>query len=249
MGSEYDFDRLDIDEEKNRHENLKKDQDNLSKRVNMKVEAMSDKVEKEYKALLEKKHILENDKVTLNHNMEELDKKKKEALDSCWKQVNVNFGKIFGTLLQGATAKIQPISGKDISEGLEIKVAFNNTWKHSLSELSGGQRSLMALSFMLSLLLYKPAPFYILDEIDAALDLSHTENIGAMISQHFPQSQFVIISLKEGMFNNANVLFKTSFVDGVSKVDRIVLKEQKGGKKVTGAGIKKKKSGFDQEEE
>ena len=45
-----------------------------------------------------------------------------------------------------------------------------------------------------------------------------------MISQHFPQSQFVIISLKEGMFNNANILFKTSFVDGVSRVDRIELK-------------------------
>ncbi len=48
-----------------------------------------------------------------------------------------------------------------------------------------------------------------------------------MISSHFPQSQFIIISLKEGMFNNANVLFKTSFVDGVSRVDRIVLKEKK----------------------
>ena len=54
-----------------------------------------------------------------------------------------------------------------------------------------------------------------------------------MISQHFPQSQFIIISLKEGMFNNANVLFKTSFVDGVSRVDRIVLKtkaDKKGRK-------------------
>ncbi len=51
-----------------------------------------------------------------------------------------------------------------------------------------------------------------------------------MIAQHFPQSQFIIISLKEGMFNNANVLFKTSFVDGVSRVDRMVLKV-KGDKK------------------
>ena len=48
--------------------------------------------------------------------------------------------------------------------------------------------------------------------------------VGAMISQHFSQSQFIIISLKDGMFNNANVLFKTSFVDGVSKVERNVLK-------------------------
>lgn len=225
-GSEFDFDQVDIEGERARHENLRKYQENLSKRVNMKVEAMSDKVEKEYKTLLEKRHILETDKNTLNNNMDELDKKKKEALETCWVEVNKDFGKIFATLLHGAFAKVQPLPNKELSDGLEIKVAFNDTWKHSLSELSGGQRSLLALSFMLALLLYKPAPLYILDEIDAALDLSHTQNIGAMISQHFPQSQFVIISLKEGMYNNANILFKTSFVDGVSRVDRIVLKSR-----------------------
>jgi structural maintenance of chromosome 2 len=69
-----------------------------------------------------------------------------------------------------------------------IKVGFNNEWKESLSELSGGQRSLLALSFVLALLKYKPAPLYILDEIDAALDLQHTQNIGTMIKEHFPQS-------------------------------------------------------------
>ena len=52
-----------------------------------------------------------------------------------------------------------------------------------------------------------------------------------MISTHFPQSQFIIISLKEGMFNNANVLYKISFVDGNSKVDRNAIK----------ANLKKKK--------
>jgi structural maintenance of chromosome 2 len=57
---------------------------------------------------------------------------------------------------------------------VKIKVGFGNDWKDSLSELSGGQRSLLALSFVLALLKYKPAPLYILDEIDAALDLSHT---------------------------------------------------------------------------
>jgi structural maintenance of chromosome 2 len=94
-----------------------------------------------------------------------------------------------------------------------------------LSELSGGQRSLLALSFILALLLYKPSPFYILDEIDSALDLSHTENIGYMISQRFPQSQFILISLKEGMFQNANVLYKVHFAEGESKVERQILKQ------------------------
>jgi structural maintenance of chromosome 2 len=68
-------------------------------------------------------------------------------------------------------------------------VAFGGVWKDSLSELSGGQKSLLALSLILAMLLFKPAPIYILDEVDAALDLSHTQNIGRMIKTHFPQSQ------------------------------------------------------------
>jgi hypothetical protein len=46
------------------------------------------------------------------------------------------------------------------------------------------------------------------------------QNIGAMIKQNFPQSQFIVVSLKEGLFNNANVIFRTKFVDGVSQVLR-----------------------------
>ena len=67
---------------------------------------------------------------------------------------------------------------------MELSVSFNNVWTSSLSELSGGQRSLLALSFTLALLLYKPAPFYILDEVDSALDSSHTENIGKFIYKY-----------------------------------------------------------------
>lgn len=95
-------------------------------------------------------------------------------------------------------------------------------------ELSGGQRSLVALSLILSLLRYKPAPMYILDEIDAALDLSHTQNIGRLLKTRFKGSQFIVVSLKDGMFNNANVLFRTKFRDGVSVVERY--EQQKSSK-------------------
>merc|ERR1712238_91526 len=126
------------------------------------------------------------------------------------------------TLLPGTQAKLEPPKGMEAWEGLEVKIAFGNVWKQSLSELSGGQRSLIALSMILALLLYKPAPMYILDEVDAALDLSHTQNIGNMLKTHFSQSQFIVVSLKEGMFNNANVIFRTKFVDGVSTVTKTI---------------------------
>ena len=148
--------------------------------------------------------------------------KKTQALQTTWVKVNRDFGSIFSTLLPGTHAKLEPPEGCTVMDGLEVKVAFNNVWKDSLTELSGGQRSLLALSLILALLLFKPAPMYILDEVDAALDLSHTQNIGLMLRTHFSASQFIVVSLKEGMFNNANVIFRTKFVDGVSTVVRNV---------------------------
>lgn len=183
---------------------------------------MIEKAEGEYTELLRKRKVVENDKKKIETVIENLDVKKKVELERTWKKVNKDFGSIFSTLLPGSNAKLEAPDGMEVWEGLEVKVAFGDIWKQSLSELSGGQRSLIALSLILSLLLYKPAPMYILDEVDAALDLSHTQNIGNMLKTHFSQSQFIVVSLKEGMFNNANVIFRTKFVDGVSTVSRTI---------------------------
>lgn len=84
---------------------------------------------------------------------------------------------------------------------------------------------MLALSLILALLKFQPAPFYILDEIDSALDLSHTQNIGHMIRKYFKNSQFIVVSLKEGLFQNANVLYKVQFVDNHSQVKRFHMRK------------------------
>eukprot|EP00535_Pseudo-nitzschia_heimii_P004083 CAMPEP_0197182380 /NCGR_PEP_ID=MMETSP1423-20130617/6356_1 /TAXON_ID=476441 /ORGANISM="Pseudo-nitzschia heimii, Strain UNC1101" /LENGTH=1216 /DNA_ID=CAMNT_0042632793 /DNA_START=34 /DNA_END=3684 /DNA_ORIENTATION=+ len=221
-GGDYDFTATNGDEMSAKLHNLKSEQESLSKKINKKVMGMIEKAEGEYTELLRKRKVVENDKKKIKSVIEELDIKKKSELERTWKKVNKDFGSIFSTLLPGAFAKLEPPEGMKAWEGLEVKVAFGNVWKESLSELSGGQRSLLALSLILSLLLFKPAPMYILDEVDAALDLSHTQNIGNMLKTHFSQSQFIVVSLKEGMFNNANVIFRTKFVDGVSTVARTI---------------------------
>lgn len=221
-GGDYDFATTDVDGMSHQLDNLVKEQAVLSKKVNKKVMGMIEKAEGEYSELMRKRKVVENDKKKIESVIEELDVKKKSELERTWVKVNRDFGSIFSTLLPGAFAKLEPPDGLEAWEGLEVKVAFGGVWKESLSELSGGQRSLLALSLILSLLLFKPAPMYILDEVDAALDLSHTQNIGNMLKTHFSQSQFIVVSLKEGMFNNANVIFRTKFVDGVSQVTRTI---------------------------
>ncbi|KAF3619865.1 Structural maintenance of chromosomes protein 2-1 [Capsicum annuum] len=226
-GTDYDFGSRDSRNARETFEKLQADQLGLEKRVNKKVMSMFEKAEDEYNDLMSKKNIIENDKSKIKKVIEELDEKKKETLKVTWEKVNRDFGSIFSTLLPGTMAKLEPPEGGSFLDGLEVRVAFGSVWKQSLSELSGGQRSLLALSLILALLLFKPAPLYILDEVDAALDLSHTQNIGRMIKSHFPHSQFIVVSLKEGMFNNANVLFRTKFVDGVSTVQRTVAAKNK----------------------
>eukprot|EP00586_Coscinodiscus_wailesii_P006982 CAMPEP_0172490422 /NCGR_PEP_ID=MMETSP1066-20121228/20838_1 /TAXON_ID=671091 /ORGANISM="Coscinodiscus wailesii, Strain CCMP2513" /LENGTH=1235 /DNA_ID=CAMNT_0013258877 /DNA_START=78 /DNA_END=3785 /DNA_ORIENTATION=- len=220
-GGDYDFSDAEAASKMSQTlKKLKEEQAGLAKKINKKVMGMIEKAEGEYTELLRKRKVVENDKKKIQSVIEELDAKKKSELERTWVKVNTDFGSIFSTLLPGASARLAPPEGMEAYEGLEVKVAFGNVWKESLSELSGGQRSLLALSLILSMLLFKPAPMYILDEVDAALDLSHTQNIGQMLRSHFSQSQFIVVSLKEGMFNNANVIFRTKFVEGVSTVTR-----------------------------
>ena len=143
---------------------------------------MIEKSERDYDDLTAKKATVARDRSKIEAVISELEVKKQETLEATWQKVNRDFGSIFSSLLPGAHAKLEPPEGAtSVLDGLEVKVGFGGLWKESLSELSGGQRSLIALSLVLAMLLFKPAPMYILDEVDAALDLSHTQNIGVML--------------------------------------------------------------------
>ena len=240
-GTEYDFSKRKPAAMQKELAKKEASLENLGKRINKNVLMMLEKAEEEYTDLKTKKEIVEADKEKLEAVITELAQKKIETLQKTWTKVNGDFGSIFSMLLPNAYAKLEPQEGCPVEEGLIVKVGFGEggkvAWKQSLTELSGGQRSLIALSLVLSLLRFKPAPIYILDEVDAALDLSHTQNIGKMIKAHFKQSQFLIVSLKEGMFNNANVIFRTTFLqaDGFSTVNRTVNATASSAAPATGA--------------
>ncbi|XP_052756317.1 structural maintenance of chromosomes protein 2 [Galleria mellonella] len=221
-GGLYDFGGRGASVAAQRLQQLQARRDKLARGLNARAHTLLGKEEEQYQDVMRKKKIVEADRAKLVQVMAELDEKKRRTLVTACEQVNRDFGSIFSALLPGAQACLRPPQGQSVLDGLEVKVGFNNTWKESLGELSGGQRSLVALSLVLAMLLFKPAPLYILDEVDAALDLSHTQNIGQMLKEHFKHSQFIIVSLKDGMFNNANVLFRTKFVDGMSSVQRTV---------------------------
>ncbi|KAF5390114.1 hypothetical protein D9757_003825 [Collybiopsis confluens] len=216
----YHFATMNHEEMKQRSAELDKSQKTKKKKINPKVINMLDDVEKRETELKKNLDTVLKDKEKIEDTIEELDRYKREALLKTWNKVTVDFGEIFGELLPGNFAKLEPPEGKDLMDGLEVKVRLGSVWKQSLTELSGGQRSLIALSLIMALLQFKPAPLYILDEIDAALDLSHTQHIGHLFRTRFKGAQFIVVSLKDGLFSNANVLFRTKFEDGTSMVER-----------------------------
>ncbi|KAL5113844.1 Structural maintenance of chromosomes protein 2 [Pleosporales sp. CAS-2024a] len=221
-GSVYDFESVNIAEAKTTRKTLEERFQQKKNKINPKVMAMIDSVEKKEANLKKNMATVIKDKTKIEETIVKLDQYKKEALHKTWTKVNADFGAIFNELLPGSFAKLDPPEGKTISDGLEVKVQLGKVWKQSLTELSGGQRSLIALSLIMSLLQFKPAPMYILDEVDAALDLSHTQNIGRLFKTRFKGAQFIVVSLKDGMFQNANRIFRTRFVGGTSTVEILV---------------------------
>ncbi|KAL4076571.1 RecF/RecN/SMC [Scleroderma yunnanense] len=220
LGTQYDFSAIDIEALQVKADELEEKQRGSKKKVNPKVMNMIDTVEKKETEVKRMLQTVLKDKEKIEATIDELDRYKRDALEKTWEKVDGDFGGIFAELLPGNFAKLQPPEGLDLMEGLEVKVQLGSVWKQSLTELSGGQRSLIALSLIMALLQFKPAPMYILDEIDAALDLSHTQHIGQLFRTRFKGAQFIVVSLKEGLFTNANVLFRTRFRDGTSIVER-----------------------------
>ncbi|KAF9164518.1 Structural maintenance of chromosomes protein 2 [Actinomortierella ambigua] len=220
LGGPYDFTTQNPGESRRKLKLLDEKQSAMKSKVNPKVMNMLENQEKRETSLKQMLATVQRDKKKIQDTIISLDNYKNEALEKTYSKVNSDFGAIFGDLLPGNSARLQPPEGMAVTDGLEVKVCLGGVWKNSLTELSGGQRSLIALSLILSLLQFKPAPMYILDEVDAALDLSHTQNIGQLLRTRFKGSQFIVVSLKEGMFNNANVLFRARFRDGISIVDR-----------------------------
>ena len=150
----------------------------------------------------------------------DLKTQKEVILSSALKKINNSLGIIFQSMISIYGAKISIIKKRKKWTGIRLKV-FKNKNEKSTSELSGGQKSILALAFIFSLLIFKTAPFYIFDEVDAALDFCYTENMSQLIVKNFSFAQFIIVSLKKQIILNSQVIFEVKQSSGKSFVTRL----------------------------
>jgi chromosome segregation protein len=188
--------------------------------VNMKALEVYEEVEKEYNNLVEKKDSLATEKTDVLTLMNEIETKKKEHFMTTYNQANENFQTIFASLFKKGKAYLQLDNpNKPFEDGLSIKVKLTGNRFMDIKSLSGGEKTLTALSFIFAIQEYQPATFYVLDEIDAALDKHNSETLAKLIKNYSGKAQYVLISHNDSIISEADNLYGVSMNDhGISKV-------------------------------
>lgn len=150
----------------------------------------------------------------------ELDEESRKIFKKTFEEISVNFKKNFKILFNGGEADLQFTDTNDILEaGIEIIAKPPGKQMRSIQLLSGGEKCLTAMALLFAIFEVKPAPFCILDEIDAPLDDSNVERFATVVKQFIDKCQFIIITHNKRTMAIADVLFGVSMEEkGVSKI-------------------------------
>lgn len=166
--------------------------------------------------------------------MQNLEMRKVEAIQFTFRQVANNFTKVFKKLVPSGsghlvlrTAKDHngdnegEVSTSDDFTGIGIRVSFtgSDAEMREMNQLSGGQKSLVALALIFAIQKCDPAPFYLFDEIDQALDAQHRKAVADMIHELSDNAQFITTTFRPELLENAHKFYGVRFRNKVSHVD------------------------------
>ena len=141
---------------------------------------------------------LSKQKTNLMKLVEELNDKKKFGLQKVFVSIRENFQKIYADLSNGGEADLMlEVPDDPLTGGLIIHARPRNQKELRLEALSGGEKSLTALSFIFAIQAYQPSPFYLLDEVDMFLDGVNAENVARAIAKNAANAQFIQVSLRK----------------------------------------------------
>lgn len=193
--------------------------------VNMRALEVYESVENEYLQLLEKKSILTQEKEDVMLLIEEIEESKKNIFMKTFVVVNDIFKEFFLRLSTKGEAYLElenPDSPFDA--GVEVKVRLSSNKFMDIKSLSGGEKTMTALAFIFAIQEHEPASFYVLDEVDAALDKHNSEKLAQLVRSYCDRAQYVVISHNDGVISEASYLYGISMDEhGMSKVTTLSL--------------------------
>lgn len=144
-----------------------------------------------------------------------------ERFQEAYESIRENFNQMCMETLDNSEGKLQMIEAEEFENaGVEISVKFKNKKRQSLSLLSGGEKSMVAIAFIMSIFMYKPSPFTFLDEIEAALDEKNTKKLLAKLRQFTTESQFILITHNKDTMRESDSIFGVTMNKeiGISKI-------------------------------
>jgi chromosome segregation protein len=188
--------------------------------INLRALEVYEEVEKEYNSLLGKKEKLDLERQDVVGMIDELEGKKKDLFLDTLKVINENFQNIFSSLTQKGEAELDLEDPENPFEaGLKVRVRLTGTKFLDIRSLSGGEKTLTALAFIFSIQEHSPASFYVLDEVDAALDKHNSDKLAKLIRKYVDKAQYIMISHNDGIISEADNLFGISMNEhGISKI-------------------------------
>lgn len=190
-------------------EQLQKEMRSLAKRleamepVNMLALEEYERTNNRLNALSEKLVTLEAERTELLLRIENFTTLRQRAFKEAFDAVNQNFQTIFATLSEGDGYLQLDDPEEPFNSGLNLVAHPKGKPVQRLASMSGGEKSLTALSFIFALQRYRPSPFYAFDEVDMFLDGANVERLARMIEQQAKQAQFIVVSLRRPMIESA----------------------------------------------
>ncbi|MFA5141834.1 MAG: chromosome segregation protein SMC [Candidatus Woesearchaeota archaeon] len=193
--------------------------------VNMKALEIYEKVELEYNSLLEKKTSLGREKEDVLLLINEIETKKKDIFMDSFNILNQNFQNFFQMLSKkGEASLVLENPDKVFEEGLMIKVRLTGAKFLDIRSLSGGEKTMTALAFIFAIQENEPHSFYVLDEVDAALDKHNSEKLSKLIRKYCDNAQYLVISHNDSLIGEADHLYGISMDEhGMSNVTSLKL--------------------------
>ncbi|WP_350344913.1 chromosome segregation protein SMC [Proteinivorax tanatarense] len=181
--------------------------------------------------LQEQKSDLNKSRMDLQKIITEMDKQMAEQFELTFKTINKNFNEVFKKLFGGGQGYLKLSNPNQMLEsGVEIFVQPPGKKMQSMSLLSGGEKALTAITLLFSILMTRPSPFCVLDEIEASLDEANVNRFASFLKELSQKSQFLVVTHRQGTMSYADMLYGITMEDsGVSKLISVKFDDEKVG--------------------
>jgi len=171
-----------------------------------------------YRSMSTRKNSLEEERNSIVKFIEDIEKDKRQTFLDAFDKVDKEIRLIFNKMT-GGNAWLELQNEDDIfNSGISYLIQFPNKPKRESTSISGGEKTLAAIVFVLALQKLKPSPFYLFDEVDAHLDAPNSERLAKILEERSKESQFIMVSLKDSVVQKAKLIYGVFPKNGVSNV-------------------------------